>query len=258
MDWINCSHKKQIFLDVPFASIHLICPQFVNSHRGLHITLLVITSALIAITVTQRANSCRHQWYLYFLHGMIHSLIQLSCSHERVKLFSMQRKIGDSHKDLYIKQIEKLEYHRSYYKILGKHHFSDVRHKAFESTPGDIITWSYYAEQFSFYPGGQIQNEFFDNNCSLSKEGCCLYCFIKQGNISSFYENGGGDVHQSNDKVREFYLHLSDSKLQNAATTTAHLHTLLAKVFEKKQMIRGGKMWYQTYGCANQYRCSIA
>ena len=65
-------------------------------------------------------------------------------------------------------------------------------------------------------------------------EGCCLDCFIKQVNVSSFYDNGGGDVHQYNDTVREFHLHLSDSKLQNAATTTAHIHTLLAKVFEKK------------------------
>ena len=30
----------------------------------------------------------------------------------------MQRKIGDFHKDFYIKQIEKLAYHRSYYKYL--------------------------------------------------------------------------------------------------------------------------------------------
>ena len=51
--------------------------------------------------------------------------------HKRVKLFSMQRKIGDSHKDFYIQQIEKLAYHRSYYKILGKHHVADARHKAF-------------------------------------------------------------------------------------------------------------------------------
>ena len=89
-------------------------------------------------------------------------------------------------------------------------------------------------------------------------EGCCVYHFIKQGNIISFYDNGGGDVHQSNDTIRDFYLHLSDSKLQNAATTTAHLYTLLANVFEKKQMIRGRTMCYQTDGCANQYRCSIA
>ena len=41
--------------------------------------------------------------------------------HERVKLFSMQHKIGDFHNEFYIKQIEKLAYHRSYYKILGKH-----------------------------------------------------------------------------------------------------------------------------------------
>ena len=40
--------------------------------------------------------------------------------HERVKLFSMQRKIGDFKNEFYIKQIEKSTYHRSYYKILGK------------------------------------------------------------------------------------------------------------------------------------------
>ena len=51
---------------------------------------------------------------------------------------------------------------------------------------------------------------------------------------------------------------MSDSKLQNAATTTAHLYTSLANVFEKKQMIRGRTMWYQTNVCAKQYRCSIA
>ena len=66
-------------------------------------------------------------------------------------------------------------------------------------------------------------------------EGCCLDRFIKQGNVSSFYDNGGGDVHQPNDTIREFHLHLSHSKLQNAATTTARLYTLLAKVFEKNK-----------------------
>ena len=66
-------------------------------------------------------------------------------------------------------------------------------------------------------------------------EGCCLDRFIKQGNVSIFYDNGGGDVHQYNDTIQEFHLHLYDSKLQNAATTTAHLYTLLAQVFEKNK-----------------------
>ena len=136
----------------------------------------------------------------------------------------MQRKISDFHKDFYIKPIGILAYHRSYYKILVEHHVADVRHKAFESTPGDISTRSDYAKQFGFDPDGQTKNEFFDNNRSLSMEVCCLDCFIKQVNVSSFYENCRGDVHQSNDTIREFYLHLSDSKLQNAATTTSHLH----------------------------------
>ena len=80
----------------------------------------------------------------------------------------MQQKICDFHNKFYIKQIEKLAYHRSYYKIFGKHHVADVRHKAFESTPGDISTWSDYAERFGFDTDGQIQNEFLDNNRSLS------------------------------------------------------------------------------------------
>ena len=116
--------------------------------------------------------------------------------HERVKFFSMQRKIGDLHNEFYIKQIEKLAYHRSYYKILGKHHAANVRHKEFDSTLGDISTRSDYAERFVFDHDGQIHNEFFDNNRSLSMEGFCLDRFIKQGNISSFYDSGGGDVHQ--------------------------------------------------------------
>ena len=54
---------------------------------------------------------------------------------------------------------------------------------------------------------------------------------IKQGNVSSFYDNGGGYVHKYNDTSREFNLHLSGSNLQNAAMATAHLYTLLARMF---------------------------
>ena len=88
-------------------------------------------------------------------------------------------------------------------------------------------------------------------------ESCCSYRFIKTVNVSSFYYNGGGYVHQYNDTLREFRLHLSYSKLKNAATTTACLYTLLDRMFEKKQMIRRGQFWDQTYGCAKRYRCSI-
>ena len=35
-------------------------------------------------------------------------------------MFSIKRKIGDFHKNLNIQKIEKLTYHCSYYKILGK------------------------------------------------------------------------------------------------------------------------------------------
>ena len=43
------------------------------------------------------------------------------------------------------------------------------------------------------------------------------------------------EVHQPNDMVQEFHLHLFDSKLQNAATNIAYLYTLLARMFEKKR-----------------------
>ena len=42
-------------------------------------------------------------------------------------------------------------------------------------------------------------------------------------------------INQSNDMVRDYQLNLSDSKLQNSATTTAHIYTLLARIFEKNK-----------------------
>ena len=66
-------------------------------------------------------------------------------------------------------------------------------------------------------------------------EGYCLYHFIKTVSVSSLYENSVGYVHQPNDTVREFHLHLPDSNPQNADTTTAHLYKLLARMFEKKK-----------------------
>ena len=71
-----------------------------------------------------------------------------------------------------------------------------------------------------------------------------IYITSEKNKISNFYDNGGGYVHQSNDMVQKFHLHLFDPKLQNAATTTDHLYKLFARMFEKKQMIRGGTMWY--------------
>ena len=135
--------------------------------------------------------------------------------YERVRLFYIQRNIGDFHKDFYIQKIEKLAYHRSYYKILGKHHVAGARHKAFESTPVDINNWSYYAERFGSEPDGQLQIELFDNNCTLSMEVCCLDRFRKTVNVSNFYDNGCGYFQQYNDTVQYFHLHSYDSKLKN-------------------------------------------
>ena len=61
------------------SSIHLSCPQFFNIRPDLCIILLVITSALISRTVTQREISCHHWWYLCLLHWMVWSLIHLRC-----------------------------------------------------------------------------------------------------------------------------------------------------------------------------------
>ena len=89
-------------------------------------------------------------------------------------------------------------------------------------------------------------------------EANCLYRFRKTVNVSNINENGGGYVHQSNYLVQECHLHLSVSMLRNAATTTDHLFILLARISEKKLMIRDGTMWYQTDGCVNKYRHSVA
>ena len=68
---------------------------------------------------------------------------------------------------------------------------------------------------------------------TLSMEARCLDRCRKIVNISSFYDNGGGYSHQSNYTVRGFHLNLPNSKLKNATTTTPHIYTLLARMFEK-------------------------
>ena len=81
-------------------------------------------------------------------------------------------------------------------------------------------------------------------------EGFMFGSIHKNSQCKQFDYNCGGYFHQSNDMVRKFHLNLSDSKLQNAATTTAHIYKLLVRMFEKKQMLRGGIMCNHTYGCA--------
>ena len=53
----RCHYRWYLFLFhwIIWSSIHLSCPRFVNSHPGLHITVLMITNALITTTLTQRA-----------------------------------------------------------------------------------------------------------------------------------------------------------------------------------------------------------
>ena len=53
----RCHYRWYLFLFhwIIWSSIHLSCPQFVNSHPGLHRTVPMITNALIAITLTRRA-----------------------------------------------------------------------------------------------------------------------------------------------------------------------------------------------------------
>ena len=67
----NDCYSKSIEMSLPVisvslplkirSSIHLSCTRFFNSHPGLHLTVLVITNALISIKLTQRTMSCRHR-----------------------------------------------------------------------------------------------------------------------------------------------------------------------------------------------------
>ena len=59
----------------PHTHIELIMP----CQKVLTVNTLVITGALTTRTVTQRAMSCHHWWYLCILHLMIQTLIHLIC-----------------------------------------------------------------------------------------------------------------------------------------------------------------------------------
>ena len=78
---MSCHHQWYLFLLhwIIYSSIHLSCPQLVNSHPDIHRTLLMITGDLIAKIVTQRAMSFHHRLYLCLLHWTNQSLIHFSC-----------------------------------------------------------------------------------------------------------------------------------------------------------------------------------
>ena len=176
----------------------------------------------------------------------------------RKKLFKLEKKIGEFHSEYYLPSIEKLVYHRSYYKILGKNNVASIRQEAFQSSPGSIATRSDYAEKFSFAPDGQLQGEYFSNNRSLSMEGCCLDHFKSPLQIINMQSPDVAYVPEDQDVQRVFHSHFSDMSKQNAATTTKHLQSMLDCLFTNGQMVRGGTMYDTTDGCACQYRCSKA
>jgi len=176
----------------------------------------------------------------------------------RKKLFKLEKKIGEFHRDYYLPSIERLVYHRAYYKILGKNNVAAIRQDAFQSSPGSIATRSDYAEKFSFAPDGQLQGEYFSNNRSLSMEGCCLDHFTSPVHLVNLQTPGIAYVPNQNDVQRVFHSHFSDMAKQNAATTTLHVNCMLDSLFQNGQMVRGGTIYDTTDGCACQYRCAKA
>ena len=213
----------------PMIMLNMYITQLTSSHHGI-LMLEKITTYLDAKGTSKN--------YCFLYKQIIHANTP---DFTRGRLYDRVNFFPHSTQDCWISQRLlysahwKIAYHRSYHKILGKHHVAEVRYKAFESTLADISTRSDYAERFNFEPDSYVKNKLFDNNCTLYMEGCCLGRFRKTVNGSNFYDNGGGYVHQYHDTVRDFHLHLSESNLQNAATTTSHLYTLLDGMFEKNK-----------------------
>jgi hypothetical protein len=67
-------------------------------------------------------------------------------------------------------------------------------------------------------------------------EGCCLDHFLPTANVMNHLRNGGEYEINPKDTKRVFHLHSSDSKLENAATTTCHITSLLDLLFHHRIM----------------------
>ena len=123
--------------------------QLTCSHHGILIRETITTSLDAKGTSKKNCFLCEQ-----LIQAKFPDLIR-GILYDRVKPFPFNTRLVILQR-LYIQQIEKLAYHRSYYKILGKHHVADVRYKVFEYTPGYISTRSYYAKLFSFEHDGQL------------------------------------------------------------------------------------------------------
>ena len=167
----------------------------------------------------------------------------------------MEKTISDFHTSFYIPAIQKLAFHLPHVRILGTNHCGELRRTALKLRElfQDMLCHRDYAERVVASFANRIQSEYYGGNRSVSIEGISLEHFsaATQADINSST--------LSRPRHTVFHYFLSDDSKQDAATTTAHSKRLISLLKNKQVLTTSlSKIWENTDGCAEQYRCDSA
>ena len=100
-----------------------------------------------------------------------------------------------------------------------------------------------FTEALTIIHNEETQYNHFGRSVNVSIEGCTVhYC------------------HPSDESKQflDFHSFMSDDTTQMASTVYFHMDMLIQKLMDSKIISKGGRVLYQTDGCAKQYKCDTA
>ena len=112
----------------------------------------------------------------------------------------------------------------------------------FKAAACDIMTRRDYAERLWAKFNKEIQSDHFGQGTTMSKVGCFVEYFAKNGEIFA-----------------HFHLHMAEKSSQDPAATHAHMQVWLNLLADQKKVhYSHSTIGEHTDGCIKQYRCAKA
>ena len=143
----------------------------------------------------------------------------------------------------------KMFFHSTHVLLLGTKFCGRMVYKLASEIDGTLVLELDYSEKYQPVPMREIQSEHFGKDASLSIE-------IAIATYTAWFE--GKDKPASRKTIS--YGHLSDQKIQVAATTNANLYNLLDDIFAEDNLTMEDLeiIFDIVDGCSAQYKCGTA
>ena len=172
----------------------------------------------------------------------------------RKEMTFLKTKIMEFHQNVYAPYLKRYKYHIALVTLLSKNYCKKMRIDAFMKNKTWLLSEMDYAERLAKQLNFEIQSDHFEDNATLSIEGCTLQYHISNNELST-------RATQSSTHL-DFHSHFADYSRQDAATTFDHMNAMF-KSHISRHCVSGKLpdscvMLDHTDGCAKQYRSANA